>query len=420
MRRLAGLLVIMVAVTFAAKGSYLLEGGKIHYRGERYEKADSLFLESIEKGMAVTESYMWHGKASIRMKKPDLAEAARAFLEVLKRDTTGEVLKKDEEASDLAQIALYYGAQEMLYDPSKADTVILFLRMGIRLDPKREQNYVLLGRFHLQNQELDETLDAAQKLEKINPESPDVAYLKGRVNLIKGNKEEAVELFKVSTARFNTEIEKLKESVGSQLGIEDEDIDKMVSAIEELEESRDSVSMDDKQKLLTEEFGLIPPQATAFLRWQSGYAGKNRQLSNAYNWLGKSYMENKKYPEADSALASALELDPENINVMWDKALALYYMGEYKKAVELLKKVEAEAEEDYYVHLWLGICYLKFEPKELEEAEKHLEKVIEIDENIADAYRNLAVIARERGDIKKASELLKKYDELIKKEGENR
>ncbi|MCK4231837.1 hypothetical protein KAX21_02705, partial [candidate division WOR-3 bacterium] len=186
MRRFAGLLVIMAAVTFAAKGSHLLEGGKVHYRGERYEKADSLFLESIEKGMAVTESYMWHGKASIRMKKPDLAEAARAFLEVLKRDTTGEVLKKDEEASDLAQIALYYGAQEMLYDPSKADTVILFLRMGIRLDPKREQNYVLLGRFHLQNQELDEALGAAQELEKINPESPDVAYLKGRVNLIKG------------------------------------------------------------------------------------------------------------------------------------------------------------------------------------------------------------------------------------------
>ncbi|MCK4232188.1 tetratricopeptide repeat protein, partial [candidate division WOR-3 bacterium] len=196
-------------------------------------------------------------------------------------------------------------------------------------------------------------------------------------------------------------------------------IDKMISAIEELEESRDSVSMDDKQKLLTEEFGLIPPQATAFLRWQSGYAGKNRQLSDAYNWLGKSYMENKKYPEADSALARALELDPENINVMWDKALASYYLREYKEAVELLKKVEAEAEEDYYVHLWLGICYLKFDPKELDEAEKHLEKVIEIDENIADAYRNLAVIARERGEIKKASELLKKYDELIKKEGEN-
>jgi|GEM_PF-1849272 len=421
MRRLAGLLGIgvMVTLAFAARGSHLLEGGKVHYRDGRYEKADTLFLKSIEKGLAVTESYMWHGKASIRMKEPDLIEAARAFLEVLKRDTTAEIIKKDEEAHDLAQIAFYYGAQKMLYEPSKADTMILFLRMGIKLDHKREQNYVLLGRFYLQNRQLDEALDVAAELEKINPESPDVAYLKGRVNLIKGDKEEAVELFKTSTDRFNVELEKLKEGIGTQLGLENEDVAEMFASIEELEESSDSVTMDEKQDMLITNYGLIPAEAAAFLRWQSGYVGKKRQLSDAYNWLGKSYMESKKYPEADSALALALQLDPENINVMWDKVFSSYYTGGYSQAVELLKKIEAEAEEDYYVHLYLGICYLKFDPKELDEAEKHLEKVIEIDENIADAYRNLAVIARERGKIKKASELLKKYDELIKKEGGN-
>lgn len=414
----------MAALVFAAKRSHLLEGGKVHYRDERYEKADSLFLESIKKGMAVTESYMWHGKASIRMKEPDLAEAGRAFLEVLKRDTTGDVLEKDEEGLDLAQIAFYYGAQEMLYDPSKADTVIVFLRTGIRLDPKREQNYVLLGRFHLQNEELDAALNVAQELEKINPESPDVAYLRGRVALDKGDEEKAVELFKTSTDRFNAALEGLKKSIGSQLTLEDEDIDKMLAALEELEQSSDSISMQEKKKLLIEKFDFIPapvePNVMAFLRWQSGYTGKTRQLSDAYSRLGQSYMQSKKYAEADSALARALELDPENINVMWDKALASYYMREYKKAVELLKKIEAGAEEDYLIQLWLGICYLNFEPKELEEAENHLEKAKEIDPDKPDTYRNLAIVARERGDIKKASELLKKYDELIKKEGENR
>lgn len=419
MRRLAGLLGVMVTLVFAARGSHLLEGGKVHYRDGRYEKADTLFLKSIEKGLAVTESYMWHGKASIRMKEPDLIEAARAFLEVLKRDTTAEIIKKDEEAHDLAQIAFYYGAQKMLYEPSKADTMILFLRMGIKLDHKREQNYVLLGRFHLQNRQLDEALDVAAELEKINPESPDVAYLKGRVNLIKGDKEEAVELFKTSTDRFNAELEKLKEGIGTQLGLENEDVAEMLASIEELEESSDSVTIDKKQDMLITNYGLIPAEAAAFLRWQSGYVGKKRQLSDAYNWLGKSYMESKKYPEADSALARALELDPENINVMWDKTLASYYLRKYKEAVELLKKVEASVEEDYLVHLWLGICYLKFEPKELDKAGEHLLKALEIAPDVPDIYRNLAVWAREKGDIEGASKYLKKYDELVKKEGGN-
>ena len=420
MKRFVGLLGILVMVTlaFAQKRSHLLEGGKVHYRESRFEKADSLFLKSIEKGLAVTESYMWHGKASIRLDDP--VEAARAFFEVLNRDTTGEVLKKDEEALELAHIAFYYGAQTMLSDPSKADTVILFLKKGIQLDPEREQNYVLLGRLYLQNAELDKALEVASELEGINAESPDVAYLRGRVALAKGNMEEAIEDFNTSVERFQTELEKLKESIGSQLEIENEDITKMLAALEELEESSDSVSLEDKEDMLVGNFGLIPPQAKAFLRWYNGYVGKSRQLSDAYNRLGQSYMQERKYPEADSTLALALELDPENVNLMWDKALASYYVGEYAQAVELLKKVEVAAAEDYFVQLWLGICYLKFEPKELDEAEKHLEKAKEIDPDTPDTYRNLAVVARERGDIKKASELLKKYEELIKKQGENR
>jgi tetratricopeptide (TPR) repeat protein len=419
MKRFVGLLgiLVMVTITFAEKKSHLLEGGKIHYRESRFEKADSLFLESIEKGLAVTESYMWHGKASIRLDKP--VEAARAFLEVLNRDTTGEVLKKDEEALELAHIALYYGAQTMLSDPSKADTVILFLEKAIQLDPKREQNYVLLGRFHLQNGRLEEVLAVAEELEKINPESPEVAYLKGRVALTQGNTEEAIKDFNTSVERFQTELEGLKKKIGSQLEIENEDITKMLRALEELEQSSDSVSLEAKESTLVGNFGLIPPQAKAFLRWQSGYIGKTRQLSDAYSRLGQSYMQERKYAEADSTLALALEFDPENVNLMWDKALASYYVGKYEETVELLKKVEVVAGEDYQVQLWLGICYLTFEPKKLEEAEKHLEKAKNIDPDQPDTYRNLAIIARERGEIQKASELLKQYEELIKKQGEN-
>jgi len=178
--------------------------------------------------------------------------------------------------------------------------------------------------------------------------------------------------------------------------------------------------MEDKQNMLIEEFGLNPPpQAIAFLRWHDGYVGKKRQLSDAYNYLGKSYMQNEKYEESDSVLTIALELDPENINAMWDKVFACYYTKNYKETVTILEALEVATEEDYFTHLWFGICYLNYEPKELDEAEEHLLKALEIAPDVPDIYRNLAVVARERGDIKKSSELLKKYDELLKKEGDN-
>ncbi len=419
MKRFVGLLgiLIMVVIAFGKKSPYL-EGGKVHYREGRYEKADSLFLVSIDKGLAVTESYMWHGKARIRINdQDDPIEAARAFLVVFERDTTGEILKKDEEALDLAQIAFYYGAQQIIYDSSKADTVIIFLRKGLQLDSTREQNYVLLGRFHLQNQNLDKALAIADELEKVSEESPDVPYLRGRAAMAKRNAEEAIENFSTSAERFNTELRVLKETVGKDLSLEDEVIDKMLAAMQEAD---DDASMEDKQNMLIEEFGLNPPpQAIAFLRWHDGYVGKKRQLSDAYNYLGKSYMQNEKYEESDSVLTIALELDPENINAMWDKVFACYYTKNYKEAVTILEALEAATEEDYFTHLWYGICYLNYEPKELDKAEEHLLKALEIAPDVPDIYRNLAVVAREQGDIKKSSELLKKYDELLKKEGDN-
>jgi len=419
MKRFVGLLgiLIMVVIAFGKKSPYL-EGGKVHYREGRYEKADSLFLVSIDKGLALTESYMWHGKARIRINdQDDPIEAARAFLAVLEQDTTGEILKKDEEALDLAQIAFYYGAQQIIYDTSKADTVIIFLRKGLQLDSTREQNYVLLGRLYLQNQNLDKALAIADELEKVSEESPDVPYLRGRAAMAKRNAEEAIENFTTSAERFNTELRVLKETVGKDLSLEDEVIDKMLAA---LQEADDAASMEDKQNMLIEEFGLNPPpQAIAFLRWHDGYVGKKRQLSDAYNYLGKSYMQNEKYEESDSVLTIALELDPENINAMWDKVFACYYTKNYTQAIELLTVIEATTEEDYFTHLWYGICYLNYEPKELDKAEEHLLKALEIAPDVPDIYRNLAVVARERGDIKKSSELLKKYDELLKKEGDN-
>lgn len=416
MKRWTGILLlgVMITVGLAAKKSYLVEGGKVHYRDGRFEKADSLFLESIQKEMAVAEAYMWHGKTSIRLDDP--VEAARAFLKVTELDPAGEIIGEDEEAPELAQIALYFGAQRMLYEGSKSDSVIMFLKKAIELDSTRETNYVLLGRFYLQNRELEKALEVAEELEAVAPNSADVPYLRGRVSLAKSNFQEAADYFQTSVQRFKSDLETVSQTIKEQLDLAPPKLDSILAALRQAEKAQEQITMDDRLSLLSQKFGMPAPQANAFLRWRSGFTGKQRQLADAYDRLGQTYVQMGEYAKADSVLTKALQIDPENIEVLWYKGLASYSLKDYAEAITQFEKVAEQAQDDYYVHLYLGICYLKDETKDLEKAEQYLNKAKDINPDQPDVYCNLAVLAREKGNIEEASELLKLCKALKKGE----
>lgn len=418
MKRAFGLLGIGLFATLALGASKdpLIEGGKIHYRDGRFEKADTLFIKAIGKGIVPDEAYLWHGMASIRLNKP--VEAARAFLHVLTTDSTGKIIREEEEAPGLVTIAFRYGAIDLFNDTAKSDTVVLFLQKGIGFDPKDPLNYVLLGRFYLQDEKFEEALGVANNLEKVLPESPQVFYIRARVSLAKNEYKQAIEDFKKSIELYKNELTGQEENLASQLEISTEEVASINSGLDSIEASKDSVPMAEKENFLASTFKLPPPQIRLVLRIRSGFSAEKKETSVAYTYLGQAYFWDRQYPQADTALTEALKLDPRNQDAIWFKGFNYYYLRDYPKAIEYFEKSNDTANPNPTICLYLGICYLQKETKDLKKAGDYLFKAEELDPTNPDVYVNLTVYWREMGNLEKASESYKKAQELSK-QGEN-
>jgi tetratricopeptide (TPR) repeat protein len=418
MKRAFGLLGfgLLAVIALGASKDPLIEGGKIHYRDGRFEKADTLFVKAIAKGVALDEAYMWHGMTSVRLNNP--AEAARAFLHVLSDDPTGKIIRDNDEAPGLVTIAFRYGAIELFNDTAKADTVVLFLKNGISFDPKDPLNYVLLGRFYLQGEKFEEAEGVANDLEKVLPKSPQIYYIRARVSLAKEEYEKAINEFNKSIELYRDELTKQEENLASQLEVNTSEVERMNFALDSMGAERDSVPPAEKENFLTSAFKLPPPQVKLLLRWRSGYKAEKKETSVAYTHLGQAYFWNKSYPQADTALTEALKLDPKNQDAIWFKGFNYYYLRDYPKAIEYFEQSNDSLIPNPTISLYLGICYLQKETKDLEKAGKNLLKAEELDPTNPDVYVNLTVWAREKGDLQKASEYYKKAQELSK-QGEN-
>lgn len=447
MKRFVGLLGVCLIVSVAFAANYLVEGGKIHYREGRFEKADSLFKEAITRGMKpVQEAYLWHAKTSLRLE--DAVSSAAAFDTLVTMYDDGLTwINEDEEAQGMVQIALYYGAQEVIGDddPDNTDIAVSFLKRAIELDPTRIVNYVFLSRIYLDGKRLDEADALAVQLAEVEPTSPDLYYLVGRIAFAKAQSakgdtagiyyKEATEAFEQSTAGYLTVLDELLAEEAAKLTIEDSVLLEMIGVAKEVDQSNiaDSLKLQQQADRLAADFGLREAFIKQFLGWYPGYVGKSNQIADAYNYLGQTYLQNSQYVDPDDtvetrqaqyekaseALGHSLEYDPANLITNYYKGLSLYYLKEYSAALEYLGPVLEAAPDDYYVNVYTGRCYMYQEEPDCDIGAEILEHAVEIDDEIPDAYRDLVILYDKCGNKDKAEEWAKKYDDLTKQQGGN-
>lgn len=85
--------------------------------------------------------------------------------------------------------------------------------------------------------------------------------------------------------------------------------------------------------------------------------------------------------EAISAYEEAIRLDPENGTIRRNFAMSLQQAGLHHDAeAQFLRAIDIDP-EDHIAHYYLGRLYLDWPSERQEEAEKHLERVIEIAPN---------------------------------------
>ncbi len=84
--------------------------------------------------------------------------------------------------------------------------------------------------------------------------------------------------------------------------------------------------------------------------------------SDVYNLLGVNFTEEQQYDDAYEAFDSAIELNPDNLFAIRNRAIALYYGGRYELALEDLKKLTKDGEVDPFISLWRYIIEYEIDP----------------------------------------------------------
>ncbi len=135
-----------------------------------------------------------------------------------------------------------------------------------------------------------------------------------------------------------------------------------------------------------------------------------------YN-LGLTYRDAGKLNDAKDALTKALQIAPDDADVIEELALILFSLKDFDTAIQIcLAGLQMYPENS---HLWntRGVCF--FNKGDFEEASEAFETAVFLNPYYYDALYNLRDTYTELGNQTGAAECAKKLSE-IKKNGENR
>lgn len=382
-----------------------VEGAKIDIRDGRYERADSLLRAEIKENPNNAEAYFYLGEVSVQLR--DYKEAAKAYAKAIELDTNYlKKIKKDENMKYRVWVGFQYGGQQYIVE-GKVDSAIIFIKKAIEIDPEKEASYALLGRVYVEKEDYEKAEDVVKKLLKVKKISPEAEFILGRVQFSKKEYENAIERFKKAAELFAQELKNMKENLKTQINLDDKKIKGIL-------EKTKGVELKEMENILEKE-GIAKNKIKGMTQWIIRYRAKEKELANALFWEGRTYHPLKKYEEGDSILARAIEIDPTNIDALYDRGYGLHVLGKHEEAVKLLDKVIESGiyKNDYFLYLVAGASYLNL--KEYEKAEEFLLKAKEIAPDNPEVYQKLAILYRDKGDNETAAKYFEIYKEKSKK-----
>ena len=123
------------------------------------------------------------------------------------------------------------------------------------------------------------------------------------------------------------------------------------------------------------------------------------------------------FAEAAEEYEKALELEPDNVDVMSNLGVTYYRLGELDKAVEIYTKAIAVAPEDADIRSNLAAAYVqKQDPggttDQLDMALEQYQKAIELAPDLAEAHFGAGAVHALLGRIDEAIQSFEKFQEL--------
>lgn len=135
-----------------------------------------------------------------------------------------------------------------------------------------------------------------------------------------------------------------------------------------------------------------------------------RCLSDCFLMLAQLELEKRQFQKVINFCHEALRLNPDDLEALNLKAIALRRMGKAEKAVEIYKLILEKKPNHPRILFNLGIAYARL--NRIQEAEKVYQKVLVIKPDFVEAHNNLGEIYLRQGRIAEAEEEFLKAVEL--------
>ncbi|HEX9636696.1 MAG TPA: tetratricopeptide repeat protein [Acidobacteriota bacterium] len=158
---------------------------------------------------------------------------------------------------------------------------------------------------------------------------------------------------------------------------------------------------------------LDPENFTTRIRLAELYRKENQlqQSFQEYLALGQGYLGRGRLEEASAALEQALELQPDNFEVVSELAQLYARRQDHERAIALLQEQRRCRPEQVEPALFLGDVFLQID--DVDQAERCYREALKIDPRSAAAARSLGAFLLERGELERYYEIIQPVSERL-------
>ena len=200
-----------------------MNGGKIYYNQERYDKAAEQFEFAIADNPNSADARIWLGMAQSHLKK--YLEAAAQFDTAFRSDSIyfNKMLQKNDDFKYQASTSFFDATRENLSqnDTNQLKDALRYVKQVLRIEPKNRPAQTILAQLYVQLNQLDELKQNARTMLVTDAENP-LSYTMMGLYFFNQSEWDSAHYYYLEAAKRQQVIEqKSKTTLGSVLGISD-------------------------------------------------------------------------------------------------------------------------------------------------------------------------------------------------------
>jgi len=343
--KLISLLFSLLAFNLSAQVPYhaRMNGGKIHYREGRYEKAKEQFEFALKERPEAAEANFWLGLTLAQL--GEVSSAAFHLLKSFRLDTSFILITKREEDKRLIVWKTFLQYAQQLITQNQYESALPYAEKSIVIDEKRPIGYTVLAQLYSQLHKKSELYQLASDLIKRDSLAPQGYNTLGIYYFSSAVWDSAAFAYQKASNLYEIGIAEYREKIKREL--KREDAEAAINKLLVLHQKRDV----EEFRRYVEDSLRLPPKLRTLAQLVLELHNTILEKTQADARIGECYLQlsatspsdsgkHRYLIVAESSFNAALTFDPTNLDARYRLGIVKYSLGEALKKKD--KTAEAE------------------------------------------------------------------------------